>query len=463
MSATLHAGVGRSTITPPVGIAHVGWGAQLHQRAEGIDQDFYATALVLREGDLTCALIELDLGFILVDEALAIRELVAEAIGTTPANVRLSYSHTHAGPQLQPTNLTEGLEFVPAYWETMRSQTVGAARAAAVATRPVRIGAAYGSSGIGVNRRRQSPDGRIVCSQNFDGFTDPTVTVARLDDYDGRPVAAIVGYACHPITLGFQNRLLSPDYPGIVRQTVEALTGATCLFLQGAAGDQMPIEGLTGDTSVHRRLGSRLGASAAEVFLGIDSADRRWVFDRVVESGAPLGLLRAELPEQTDTALRIATSTVRMPLRPTGDRGATMARRDAVAAELAALRESGAPDDAIRDGMFRVKRAEMDGWWASWYDGLAEVDLELHGMRIGPFATVGFPGEPFARIGVAVRERSPFRVTLMGGYTNGWAGYVPTADVYPDGGYEVEWGTNFTEGAEEALIDASVALLTRLA
>ena len=59
MAGTLHAGVGRATITPPVGIAHAGWGAQVHERAEGVDQDFYVTVLLVRDDDASCAIVEL--------------------------------------------------------------------------------------------------------------------------------------------------------------------------------------------------------------------------------------------------------------------------------------------------------------------------------------------------------------------------------------------------------------------
>ena len=36
-------------------------------------------------------------------------------------------------------------------------------------------------SDVAVSRRYPLPDGRIVVSQYVDGFTDPTVTVARID------------------------------------------------------------------------------------------------------------------------------------------------------------------------------------------------------------------------------------------------------------------------------------------
>src|SRR5690242_20748221 len=63
MDATsgLWAGTGRANITPPVGIAHAGWGAQLHERAEGVEQDLLATALVMANGaGLELAIVEID-------------------------------------------------------------------------------------------------------------------------------------------------------------------------------------------------------------------------------------------------------------------------------------------------------------------------------------------------------------------------------------------------------------------
>jgi hypothetical protein len=462
MAGTVHAGVGRATITPPVGIAHAGWGAQVHERAEGVDQDFYVTVLLVRDDTVSCAIVEYDTGTIMADDAARICDLIGAAVGMSPSDVFVSYTHTHSGPLLHQLNVRAGMELVPAYWETLYSQTVGAARQALLGLRPAQIGAGYGSSDVAVSRRLALPEGRTVVGQNFNGFTDPTVSVARIDGVDGAPIAAIVGYACHPITLAFQNRLLSPDYPGVVRSVVEHLTGATCLFLQGCAGDQMPVEGLTGDTRVHRRLGTMLGAEAAETYLRIDTAGRRWVFDRVVESGAPLGLYRAEAGPAVTDAVRVATGSVTMPIRPLGDAQALKATRDAIREELDGLRAKSASDAEIADGMFRLKRAEMRSAWLDRFEGRDRIDLVLHGVRIGPFAVVGFPGEPFASIGVEVRARSPFPVTLMAGYTNGWSGYVPTDDAFAVGGYEVEWGSAFDVGAAEALIEGASSLLGQL-
>jgi hypothetical protein len=100
--------------------------------------------------------------------------------------------------------------------------------------------------------------------------------------------------------------------------------------------------------------------------------------------------------------------------------------------------------------------------FATMYGGQDSVPIELQGMRIGPLGLVGFPGEPFAGTGAAVRARSPLPATLLSGYTNGWMGYVPTRSEFPRLGYEVELGSHFAAGAAEVLEDAAVALLEDL-
>jgi hypothetical protein len=64
------------------------------------------------------------------------------------------------------------------------------------------------------------------------------------------------------------------------------------------------------------------------------------------------------------------------------------------------------------------------------YAGRAEVETELHGIRLGEVALVGFAGEPFSELGVQVKARSPFAHTLFSGYTNDYLGYLPTAEAY---------------------------------
>jgi hypothetical protein len=75
---------------------------------------------------------------------------------------------------------------------------------------------------------------------------------------------------------------------------------------------------------------------------------------------------------------------------------------------------------------------------------------------------VGSQGEPFAEIGMAIKGRSPFAHTWFGGYTGGWAAYIPTAEAYPHKGYEVDT-TPFTPEAAGELVEGTLRLLDEMA
>src|SRR5438874_2161344 len=146
----------------------------------------------------------------------------------------------------------------------------GAAAQAAKALRPVRTAAGVGHCEIGINRDLRV-DGRFVVGCNPDGFFDPEVGVIRIDEADGKPLACIVNYGCHPTVLGPGNKLASPDYPGSTRKIVEQVTGSTCFFLQGGAGNVGPIATFVSDAAVPRRLGTIPGLEAAKVYLALQT------------------------------------------------------------------------------------------------------------------------------------------------------------------------------------------------
>src|SRR5262249_37942923 len=136
-------------------------------------------------------------------------------------------------------------------------------------------------------------DGRVILGKNPDGFCDREVIVLKLNAVDGRStIATVVNYACHPTTMGPTNRLITPDYPGRMRQVVEAAVGGNCVFLLGAAGDQGPVDGFIGDVRVYRRLGETLGHAVVQVALELDMVPTSTSLDYIVESGGTLGYYR---------------------------------------------------------------------------------------------------------------------------------------------------------------------------
>ncbi|MEA2522922.1 MAG: hypothetical protein QOF73_149 [Thermomicrobiales bacterium] len=468
MPDQLYAGVGRADITPPVGIAHANWGAQVHQRAAGVDLPLWATVLVLRTGDETVVIVDLDIMYLWDASATRVRQAVAELTGIPVTHVRLSYTHTHSGPSTLSDRSTwagAGSEMVAAYDESLPHRIAGAAWTALRDLRPAQLAAGKGNCTIAVNRRFQRPeDGAVIVGRNWEGPVDHDVPVLRIDTLEGEPLAAVVHYACHPITVGPDNDLITPDYPGMVKRVVEQATGATCLFLQGATGDVGPVRGVArGGAQEYKRLGTILGLEASRVWWESDPRPRRDRYEGTLESGAPLAIYTDEVTSPRDVRLRVGTRTMQLPLRTLPPPDEMEAEYQKHLAHLNDLRANGGDEDAIRLVTMSCKRTAMRAQLARDVQGKTHRAIDLHAIAIGDeIALIAMPGEPFVEIGLAVKRASPFTHTLFSGYTNvGWS-YIPTAAEYPRGGYEIEV-TPFDPSAANLIVEESLALLTDLA
>jgi hypothetical protein len=460
---TFQAGVGRVVITPPLSAPHASWGAQVHVLAEGLDADLWATVLVVDDGATRAAWVDLDLIILTNDQARAVQEAVGAVFGIAPGHVKVTVTHNHAGPPPSTWNWTkEGQAALEGYYALLPEYAAGAARLALQALRPARIAAGAGSSHVAVNRRETAPGGRTVTGVNPGGQIDPHVLVARIDGVDEQPIAVIVGYTMHPTTMGPSNRVMSPDWPGHLKRTVEHITGATCLFIQGATGDIGPgPDGFTDDLSVIQRLGAEIGCEAARVYFGLRLPAVRHEHERTWESGAPLGVWKA-IPEPVQpVVVSVLEGKAELPV---GEQVPLDQAEQAVAdaqARLDELKAANADPKEIEAATFVMKRANMTRARSRAYGSAPTYQVSLHLLQIGPVVLAGTEGEPFSGIGRAIKERSPFPHTWFGGYTGGWAGYIPTPEEYPAAGYEIDTSP-FAPEAASALVEGAVAALNNL-
>jgi catechol 2,3-dioxygenase-like lactoylglutathione lyase family enzyme len=130
-------------------------------------------------------------------------------------------------------------------------------------------------------------------------------------------------------------------------------------------------------------------------------------------------------------------------------------------ADVAAARARGDKAE-ISHSSYLSKRAGMRLNMAKNYGGKPTTTIAMQGIRIGPLAMVSMPGEPFCEIGAGVRQRSPFAVTMVSGYSNGQFSYIPMKADYELGGYGV-WNSPLAPGAGEKVIDEACAVLEDLA
>ena len=463
----LLAGVARADITPPVGIPHMNWGSQTHVGAVGIDPaGMVATALVLSDGQQKFAMVDVDALF--VGQLPGVAARASELTGIPAAHIRLGATHTHAGPFLTSDKGPVGIDLsrfragFDNYWALVADKIVGAIVEAHARLEPAHLGVAKGTGSININRRiRRDGANPPAVGRNPEGLVDRDLIVARIDNARGQPLAVLVNFQCHGTVLAWENKQISPDWPGMMRRTVEqALPGARCLFFQGAAGNQGPVEGLSGDLAVAHRLGRILGHEAAALALRIETVKREPRFEGFVESTAYLARQPWRVDGPRDATIKFATQLIELPARTYS--GQEVERMTAAVSEAEIKVKSMAGADAWTKHAAEARLRRFQYLLSQWRQPGARppIPVRIEALRIGELALLSMPGEPFAEIGQAVKRGSPVPVTMFCGYSSGEGGeYMPIDSEYELEGYEVD-RTPYGSQAAAKVIAAASALLS---
>ena len=274
----------------------------------------------------------------------------------------------------------------------------------------------------------------------------------------------LVNFQCHGTVLAWENKLISPDWPGMLRKTIEtALPGAKALFFQGAAGNQGPMEGFTGDLRVPHRLDSILGHEAAALALQTETVKRAAKFEGYQESTAFIAKQPWRVDGPRDGSIKFATKVIELPSRTYTpkevDRMATAVRD----AEVKAA-EAKTTGDAWKIHVAEARLRRFQDLLVKWKrpSDTPPVKVRVQMLRVGEIAIVAMPGEPFAEIGSALKKASPFAVTMFCGYSSGEGGeYMPVEGEYAWEGYEVD-RTPYGVGAAEKLVREATGLFAAI-
>ena len=445
MANQLTAGVACGDITPSPGFRLQGAMRRI-EGATGAESPLSATALVLADDATKVVVLDCDLIGFDVKTATAIRAAIGDAVGTPPAQVILGCTHTHNAPSVHREALggphhvaprPGEIEALDAYVKELQGKLVDVSTQADGSRQPARAGAGSDQAGVAVNREEMGADGRVLVGRNPDGVTDRAVDVLRIDEIDGSPIAVVVGYAAHPVVMGYQTLEYSTDYPGVVRGVVEQATGATCLFLTGAAGNQACWSFLQADWGEKERAGGEIGAAALKAFYRIETRPHRVVRDEG-RSLSAVALYHKEFGEgPTHQTLRAASRPVTVELQPLPDLATAEGQLREAEEQLQALRS----EDA---GTAQTAPQEIVVVWAQGVLDLVKAGqtqtsaaYELVGFRLDDFALVGMQGEPFVEIGLGAKQRSKTTHTMFAGYVNGAIGYLPVDQTIRQGGMAV--------------------------
>ena len=433
-------------ITPPANIYHRMWGAAKHERATGVHRPLRATVAVfepLESSGERQVLLALDHCVMGAVEHEQLVTQVAQASGQPSQSILVVFSHTHGAGLMGLDRVSlPGGDLIPGYLNSLASSAADLVNQCLSSLVPA--GIVYGQGRCSLAAHRDFWDAarrQFVCGFNPGVPADDTVIVARVTSADGKHLASIVNYACHPTTLAWDNTLISPDYVGAMREVVEEATGAPCLFLQGACGELGPREGFVGDTAVADRNGRELGFAALAALTALPEAGTKFCYTGPVVSGATLGawahvaLAPAELA--ATSSWHLSRWRELLPYRPGLPTVAqTQAELDEFLAVESAARAAGDDTRAAECRALGERKNRLRHRLAQ----LPPADaypLQVVLWRIGDALWVGVQGESYSLLQTELRRRFPDQIIIVASIATDWgASYLPPRDYYDTGIYQ---------------------------
>jgi len=421
-------------ITPPANIYHRMWGAAKHDRATGIHRPLRATLTLFTplDGAQRQFIIALDHCVMGRQEMDNLLDAVSEAADIPREELIVVFSHTHAAGLmgLERGNLPGG-DLIAPYLESVATRVAELVKETQTKLQPATILYATGHCNLAAHRDYWDEDNQLwACGYDPDTPADDTVLTARAHAEDGTLLATLVNYACHPTTLAWDNTLISPDYPGAMRETIEEVTGVPCLFLQGASGELGPVEGFVGDTSVADRNGRQLGHAALSAIESLPDPNTRFEYTGPVVSGATLGEWKYnELPDEfsdSNAFWQLVRQIIPLPIRP-----GTPTTQE-VETELAKWEKKDTPDARA---MAERKRRLLHR--LSQLPSGDNFPLEAVVLRLGGAVWIIIQGEHYSVLQKVLRERFPKTPLIISTVASHWgASYLPPKELYDKGIYQ---------------------------
>lgn len=442
-------GIARGDITPPVGIYHRMWGAARHDRSAGVHRPLTATAIVFQQPGSDPSpvtqqvLIALDHCLLAPSEVDKLSTEIQRETGIAREVVLVVHSHTHAaGLMSRDRTALPGGDLIPAYLDSVYQSVAALVGQAITNLQDVTITYATGRCDLAGHRDFfDEQSSQYVCGYNPSGPADDTVLVARVTGTGKETLATLVNYACHPTSLAWDNQLISPDFPGAMRELLEQATGAPCVFIQGASGDLGPRDGFVGDVDVADRNGRQLGYAALSALHSLGPPKTRFQYTGPVVSGATIGTWKhAALPgdrqkfcEEWRVDREPLDLNYRAGLPRTDDLEAERAK---LASEEQSARERGEESAAADLRALVERKTRLLARLASLPAG-ETYPFQIVLWRLGDAVWLAMQGEPYNLLQRSIRERFPDTPIIVGTVANGsGASYLPPAELYGKGVYE---------------------------
>ena len=259
-------GYAQNVITPsldrPVYLAGFG----NNRRATTIHDDLYVRALAVQDDRTTLVLVALDLiGFFRPDVYDVIERIqTSEVLKTSEVSVVIASTHTHHGPDSMglwgPDDKTCGVALE--YMSVLKKKIADTISASLTTLKPA--SAKWTSVHVpGLVKNARNPE-----------IVDDELTLAQFISDDGKPLATLFNFPCHPEVLWEHNPNITSDYVGYLRNEVEKHTSAPCVFFSGALGGMMTPDVKDHSFEEAEFMGKKLAEEGLNALSAVEISDQ---------------------------------------------------------------------------------------------------------------------------------------------------------------------------------------------
>lgn len=410
----LKVGAAKIDISPAINPDYPPSGNYAHER-------LYVRVIVLDNGETRAVLIGADLSGISEVVWLSGAQQLAKLLDTKIENILISATHTHgSGPAGPPLPRIPGKTFDDQAERIIQAMLTGATQARAnlkIAT----VGFGEGMAYLNVNRDAISDKTHLwTQASNLEGPSDKTLAVLAFNDEQGKPIAAYMNYAMHPVSsylVGFT----SADFPGAASHHVEQAfdNKMVMIFTQGASGDQNPL---------HMRLATNVLAAKSGVDITGYELVREPIEAPLRDGRLPHGALEPKIADQLANWMEaqgqlLGEEAIRI-----------MTLMNMHSGEV---RLQGKQQMLTCPGRKRTDSGR-EGKPGSYIDA-DNVDIRLSMLGIGDIALTAVNGEVYSLIGQRMKAKSTLANTMMMTLTNGRAnsGYIVNDEMYGANTFQV--------------------------
>lgn len=301
MKTGLNIGIACMDITPPPGVTLSGYTPRI---STGTGHRLRAEALYCQGAQASWVVITSDIIGYPQSFVKAVRREIAIKSGLSEDSVLVSGSHTHSGPAVLWFGDGEAGTLDREYTSGLQNNLVALVEAAKQASAPGSFEAGWGEAPLLGSNRRIFRDGQWVNEWQDEtgkhtGYFDPAILMLGVRRPDQTEHAALlINYGVHPVVLGPQSLMISADYPGYMKDALEAsgCTGIT-LFALAGSGNINPRICIKDREEYPQRTGEALAAviknavKALSPVAGSRTAACRlkWNFDRTRHAGKMAG------------------------------------------------------------------------------------------------------------------------------------------------------------------------------